>query len=86
MPTPFDPAAAKASYTVANLVASHTSPPLAQDVRITLKLSDNLHAAMGPYTWAVHLAPSPHTDPLAQGFALERKMLQARGSTSTARR
>jgi PBP4 family serine-type D-alanyl-D-alanine carboxypeptidase len=76
---PFDPAAAKAKYTPANLVASHTSPPLAQDVRITLKLSDNLHAAMGPYTWAVHLAPAPHDDLLAQGFALERKMLQNAG-------
>jgi PBP4 family serine-type D-alanyl-D-alanine carboxypeptidase len=76
---PFDPAVAKASYTVANVVATHTSLPLAQDVRITLKLSDNLHAAMGPYTWALHLAPSPHTDPLGQGFALEHKMLQNAG-------
>lgn len=76
---PFDPAVAKASYTVPNLVASHTSPPLAQDVRITLKLSDNLHAAMGPYTWAVHLAPTPHANPLAQGFALEHAMLQRAG-------
>jgi PBP4 family serine-type D-alanyl-D-alanine carboxypeptidase len=62
-----------------NLVASHTSLPLAQDVRITLKLSDNLHAALGPYTWAVHLAPAPHRDLLAQGFALERKMLRNAG-------
>lgn len=76
---PFDPSVAKTSYSVANLVASHTSLPLAQDVRITLKLSDNLHAAMGPYTWAVHLAPAPHNDPLAQGFALERKMLLGAG-------
>ncbi|HTV92209.1 MAG TPA: D-alanyl-D-alanine carboxypeptidase/D-alanyl-D-alanine-endopeptidase [Verrucomicrobiae bacterium] len=76
---PFDPAAAKASYTAANLVATHTSLPLAQDVRITLKLSDNLHAAMGPYTWAVHLAPTPHADPLAQGFALEHAMLVKAG-------
>ncbi len=76
---PFDPKVAKASYTVQNLVASHTSLPLAQDVRITLKLSDNLHAAMGPYTWAVHLAPSPHADLLAQGFALEHKMLHNAG-------
>jgi len=75
----FDPAVAKASYTAANLVATHTSLPLAQDVRITLKLSDNLHAALGPYTWAVHLAPAPHDDLLAQGFALERKMLVGAG-------
>jgi PBP4 family serine-type D-alanyl-D-alanine carboxypeptidase len=76
---PFDPKVAKASYIVPNLVASHTSPPLAQDVRITLKLSDNLHAAMGPYTWAVQLAPAPHTNPLDQGFALEHKMLSNAG-------
>jgi PBP4 family serine-type D-alanyl-D-alanine carboxypeptidase len=76
---PFDPAVAKASYTVANVVATHTSLPLSQDVRITLKLSDNLHAAMGPYTWAVRLAPAPHKDPLAQGFGLEHKMLQNAG-------
>ncbi|MFZ0635454.1 MAG: D-alanyl-D-alanine carboxypeptidase/D-alanyl-D-alanine-endopeptidase, partial [Candidatus Acidiferrales bacterium] len=76
---PFDPSVAKSNYTVQNLVASHTSPPLSQDVRITLKLSDNLHAAIGPYTWAVHLSPTPHTNPLAQGFALERKMLQQAG-------
>ena len=75
----FDPAVAKASYTAANLVATHTSLPLTQDVRITLKLSDNLHAALGPYTWAVHLAPAPHDDLLAQGFALERKMLVGAG-------
>jgi PBP4 family serine-type D-alanyl-D-alanine carboxypeptidase len=76
---PFDPAAAKASYTAPNLVASHTSPPLAQDVYITLKVSDNLHADLGPYTWAVHLAPAPHTHPLRQAFALERAMLQRAG-------
>ena len=76
---PFDPAAAKAQYTATDLVASHTSLPLAQDVRITLKVSDNLHAALGPYTWALHVAPAPHTDPLAQGFALERAMLQGAG-------
>ncbi len=34
---------------------------------------------MGPYTWAVHLAPSPHADLLAQGFALEHKMLHNAG-------
>ena len=76
---PFDPALAKANYTAANLVATHTSPPLAQDVYVTLKVSDNLHAALGPYTWALQLAPSPHHDLLAQGFALERKLLQGAG-------
>lgn len=76
---PFDPATAKANYTAADLVAKHISPPLAQDVYVTLKVSDNLHAALGPYTWALHLAPAPHGDLLAQGFTLERKLLQGAG-------
>ena len=76
---PFDPAGAKASYTAANLVATHTSPPLAQDVYVTLKVSDNLHAALGPYTWALHVAPPARTDLLARGFALERRLLHGAG-------
>ena len=76
---PFDPALEKANYTAANLVATHTSPPLAQDVYITLKVSDNLHAALGPYTWALHVEPVAHSDLLTRGFALEHRLLQNAG-------
>lgn len=58
-------------YTPANLVASHLSAPLSQDVKVTLKVSDNLHADTMPYLWA-------HGD-LKQAFALERAFLQRGG-------
>ena len=58
-------------YTSANVIASHLSPPLSQDVKVTLKVSDNLHADTMPYLWA-------HGN-LRDGFALERKFLEAGG-------
>jgi D-alanyl-D-alanine carboxypeptidase/D-alanyl-D-alanine-endopeptidase (penicillin-binding protein 4) len=56
-------------YTGANVIASHLSPPLSQDIKVTLKVSDNLHADTMPYLWA-------HGN-LRDGFALERKFLEA---------
>ncbi len=66
---PFDPA---------NLVARHVSPPLSEDAYITLKVSDNLHAGLMPYMWAVYLAHAK-SDYLKAGFALENKMLAGAG-------
>jgi D-alanyl-D-alanine carboxypeptidase/D-alanyl-D-alanine-endopeptidase (penicillin-binding protein 4) len=74
-------AAAEASplpYEAQTLVAKHVSLPLAQDVRITLKVSDNLHAALMPYMWAVYLAHAK-SDYLRAGFARERALLRAAG-------
>src|SRR6266481_5684241 len=36
-------------YTPANQVAEHVSLPLAEEIKVTLKVSQNLHAGMGPY-------------------------------------
>jgi D-alanyl-D-alanine carboxypeptidase/D-alanyl-D-alanine-endopeptidase (penicillin-binding protein 4) len=66
------------SYSSTNLVAKHVSPPLSEDVYITLKVSDNLHAALMPYTWAVYLAKAK-SDYLKTGFALEARMLTNAG-------
>jgi D-alanyl-D-alanine carboxypeptidase/D-alanyl-D-alanine-endopeptidase (penicillin-binding protein 4) len=66
------------AYVPANLVAQHVSPPLSEDAYITLKVSDNLHAGLMPYMWAVYLAHAK-TDYLKAGFALEARMLQAAG-------
>ncbi|MGH9326941.1 MAG: D-alanyl-D-alanine carboxypeptidase/D-alanyl-D-alanine endopeptidase, partial [Terriglobia bacterium] len=41
--------ALSAWYTAQNLVAEHISPPLSEDVRITLKVSQNLHASVMPF-------------------------------------
>lgn len=36
-------------YTAQNLVAEHVSPPLSEDVKVTLKVSQNLHADLMPF-------------------------------------
>jgi PBP4 family serine-type D-alanyl-D-alanine carboxypeptidase len=66
------------TYSPAHLVAQHVSPPLSEDVYITLKVSDNLHATLMPYMWAVYLARATK-DYLTAGFALEARMLRGAG-------
>ena len=56
-------------------VAEHVSLPLAEEVKVTLKVSQNLHAGMGPYLLGV-LAAKNGSDPLHAGFAIERGFLQ----------
>lgn len=74
----FDPAAYSASYTSDDLVAKHVSPPLREDVRITLKVSDNLHASLMMYVVGAY-AVKAKTNVLRAGFAEERKMLHDAG-------
>lgn len=47
-PHPADLARLAAAYVPANVVAEHVSPPLREDVKVTLKVSQNLHASMMP--------------------------------------
>jgi PBP4 family serine-type D-alanyl-D-alanine carboxypeptidase len=75
---PSGSSATAASYDSANLVAKHVSPPLSEDVYITLKVSDNLHAALMPYMWAVYLAHAK-SDYIKTGFGLEGQMLSKAG-------
>ncbi len=77
-PKPFDHSAASASYISSNLVAQHVSPPLSEDVKLTLKVSDNLHAALMPYTWAIYVAKAK-TDLLKAGFKREHDLLAGAG-------
>ncbi len=62
-------------YTAENQVAEHVSLPLAEEVKVTLKVSQNLHAGMGPYLLGA-LSAKNTTDPLGAGFAIERTFLQ----------
>jgi PBP4 family serine-type D-alanyl-D-alanine carboxypeptidase len=62
----------------ANLVAQHVSPPLSEDAYITLKVSQNLHATLMPYMWAVYKAHAT-SDYLVKGFALEANLLRSAG-------
>jgi D-alanyl-D-alanine carboxypeptidase/D-alanyl-D-alanine-endopeptidase (penicillin-binding protein 4) len=66
------------AYKPENQVATHLSPPLSEDVKITLKVSDNLHAAIMPYLWGALLAHDT-SDPQAAGFKLENAFLVRAG-------
>lgn len=72
---PADFKALAASYKPENLVAEHVSPPLKEDVKITLKLSQNLHASMGPFFLGALVAHKDREIDQA-GFDLERDFLQ----------
>jgi len=79
------PAATKAgAYVPLDLVAEHVSAPLSEDIRITLKVSQNLHASMMPlllgalrgHVTAGATAPS---DWAQAGFDQEHQFLQQAG-------
>jgi D-alanyl-D-alanine carboxypeptidase/D-alanyl-D-alanine-endopeptidase (penicillin-binding protein 4) len=75
---PFSHDVAAAAYTAANLIAQHVSLPLSEDTRITLKVSQNLHAALEPVMWGVYVAHAKN-DWLKAGFAQEHALLQRAG-------
>jgi PBP4 family serine-type D-alanyl-D-alanine carboxypeptidase len=61
-------------YTSENQLAEHVSPPLSEEIRITLKVSQNLHAGMGPYLLGLLVAKNAK-DPLRAGFKIEHAFL-----------
>lgn len=63
-------------YLPANQVAEHVSPPLSEEIKVTLKVSQNLHAGMGPYLLGGLVAHDTR-DPLTAGFKIEREFLQS---------
>ncbi|HEY6292428.1 MAG TPA: D-alanyl-D-alanine carboxypeptidase/D-alanyl-D-alanine-endopeptidase [Terriglobia bacterium] len=64
--------------TPANLVAEHVSPPLAEEIKVTLKVSQNLHASIMPYLLGAVLAKDGATSAQA-GFDRERDWLSRAG-------
>ena len=66
------------NYKPENIVAEHVSPPLKEDVKITLKVSQNLHASMTPFVLGALLA---HKDTRIDqaGFDLENDFLTKAG-------
>jgi D-alanyl-D-alanine carboxypeptidase/D-alanyl-D-alanine-endopeptidase (penicillin-binding protein 4) len=69
-----DFATLKANYVTDNLVAEHVSPPLSEDVKITLKVSQNLHASMGMYYLGLLVAKAKK-GVLNAGFKVENEFL-----------
>ena len=63
------------SYTDERAVAEHVSPPLREEVKVTLKVSQNLHASLTPSLLAALL----RKDKDQTGFDLEREFLTSLG-------
>ena len=56
-------------------VAEHVSPPLGEEVKVTLKVSQNLHASLTPYLVGALLGKD-RENVLQSGFDLERDFLK----------
>lgn len=65
-----------ASYTDANAVAEHVSLPLSEEVKVTLKVSQNLHASTMPYVLGAILG---HEGSAQAGFDRENEFLRKLG-------
>jgi len=59
-------------------VADHVSAPFREEVKVTLKVSQNLHASMTPYLLGATVG-ADHDHPLQSGFDAEREFLQSAG-------
>lgn len=71
-----------AHYTPGNMVAEHVSAPFREDVRVTLKTSQNLHAGMMPYiVGAVVGGAHEHAD--RRGIRLGGEWLERNGVSLT---
>jgi dihydroorotase/N-acyl-D-amino-acid deacylase len=67
-----------ASYTDADAVAEHVSAPFKEEVKVTLKVSQNLHASMTPFLVGV-LAAKQKQRSMQAGFDAERDFLTKAG-------
>src|SRR5467141_1639915 len=63
-------------YSAENQVAEHVSPPLSEEIKVTLKVSQNLHAGMGPYLLG-SLVGKDRKTALDAGFKVEHGFLQS---------
>ena len=66
------------NYKPENLVAEHVSPPLKEEVKITLKVSQNLHASSMPYLLGALVAHKDTSIDQA-GFDVEHEFLTKAG-------
>jgi dihydroorotase/N-acyl-D-amino-acid deacylase len=67
-----------ASYKLENTVAEHVSPPLKEEAKVTLKVSQNLHASSMPFLLGALLAHK-QTQIDQAGFDLENQFLTKGG-------
>jgi PBP4 family serine-type D-alanyl-D-alanine carboxypeptidase len=67
-----------ASYVPGNAVAEHVSPPFSEEIKVTLKVSQNLHASTTPYLIGA-LVGHKKENILQAGFDLEHAFLAKGG-------
>ncbi|HMI51728.1 MAG TPA: D-alanyl-D-alanine carboxypeptidase/D-alanyl-D-alanine-endopeptidase [Candidatus Saccharimonadales bacterium] len=67
-----------ANYKDENVVAEHISPPLREEAKVTLKVSQNLHASSMPFWWGSLVAKKDKQVDQA-GFELENQFLTKAG-------
>jgi D-alanyl-D-alanine carboxypeptidase/D-alanyl-D-alanine-endopeptidase (penicillin-binding protein 4) len=75
----FDRTKYASAYVPQNVVAEHASPPLREDVKVTLKVSVSLHAAEMPYLLGVYGAHATGDTALRAGFDVEHRLLSNAG-------
>lgn len=68
--SPLPDAHSQPFYVPRSQVAEHISPPFREEVKVTLKVSQNLHAGMTPYILGAVVAKN-REEPLQAGFDLE---------------
>jgi PBP4 family serine-type D-alanyl-D-alanine carboxypeptidase len=68
----------KAYYKPEDRVAEHVSPPFAEEAKVTLKVSQNLHASMTPYLLGAVIGKDRNY-PLQAGFDVENQFLTKAG-------
>jgi D-alanyl-D-alanine carboxypeptidase/D-alanyl-D-alanine-endopeptidase (penicillin-binding protein 4) len=71
-----DLSALAASYVPEQAIAEHISPPLKEEIKVTLKVSQNLHASITPFVLAAILEPRKSE---RTGFDLEKDFLVKAG-------
>ncbi len=72
---PFEPTTTR-FYVAENLLTDHLSLPLSEEIKVTLKVSQNLHASLGQFYLGAFAATNSK-DPVADGFKIERTFLAA---------
>src|SRR6202046_3499790 len=74
----FDFKTSLSSYTPENVVAEHISPPLSEETKVALKVSQNLHASMMPFILGA-IVGNKTQDIDQAGFELEHVCLSKAG-------
>ncbi|PYR41921.1 MAG: hypothetical protein DMF95_29645 [Acidobacteria bacterium] len=75
-----DIAALSSGYTADHAIAEHVSPPYAEEVKITLKVGQNLHASATPFLLGALVG---HKGDAATGFEQIKRFLETTGADVT---